>query len=47
VASEVDGGERMLAALGDVHGGVARSRMTMLVAVKLAMALATRPYGDD
>ena len=47
MAGEVGGGERMPAAITDAHGGVACSCVTAVVAVKLAMASATRPYGDD
>ena len=31
----------------DVHGGGVRSYVTVVVAVKTAMVLATSPYGDD
>ena len=34
VAGEVDGGERVLAAMADAHGDVMRSRMMAAVAVK-------------
>ena len=34
VADEVGDGERMLAAMADTHGGVARSYVTAAVAVK-------------
>ena len=37
----------MLAAMEDSHGGVTRSHVMVVVAVKMAMALASRPYGDD
>ena len=47
MAGEVGGGERMPMAMVDAHGSVARSRMTVAVAVKPATALVTRPYGND
>ena len=46
-AGEVGGGERVLAAMVDVHGGITRSYMMAVVAVKLAAVLATSPNSDD
>ena len=37
----------MLAAMADAHGGVVHYCMTAAVGVKPAVALETRPYGDD
>ena len=47
MAGEVGGGERVLAAIVDAHGGVTRSYVTVVVSVKPAMDLATRPYDDN
>ena len=37
----------MLTAMADAHDGIVRYRMMAAVAVKLAMVLATSPYGDE
>ena len=47
MASEVSGGEHVPTAMADAHGGVTRSHVTAAVEINLAVALATRTYGDD
>ena len=46
MAGEVGGGELVRAAMADVHGTVMRFGVVAAVTVKLASALASRPYDD-
>ena len=47
MAGEVGGGEPVRTAMANAHGAVARFGVVAAVTVKLALALASRPYDDD
>ena len=47
MASEVGDGELVQLAMPDAHSVIARSGVVAAVIVKLALALASRPYDDD
>ena len=46
-AGEVGGGELVRVDMADVHGAVARFGVVVVVTVKPALALESRPYDDD
>ena len=47
MVGDVDGSERVHAAMVDAHGVIVRSWETVAVVVKPAVVLATSPYGND